>query len=251
MTCRACTFVYVLDPPTVEYDEHYLYGDQVVTGRDPVELLKADGRLNAIGKFVKPRASTTFLDIGIGDGLLLSRAKARGYQPFGYDINESGFAVARQLYHLDACFESGDLANAFQGQKFNVIHMNEVIEHLVDPLETLRWCADRLDPGGLLVVQTGNVTSLVAWLSGSKWPYIKAAHVGYYSPRTLLFALGLAGFRPVRQKTIDWGFTGAFRTAMQLARSGRRRAAVQLLAISVTAQVPNVRRSIVVYGMHD
>lgn len=247
--CRACSFVYVPEPPKVDYDATYLELDHVITGADPVEVMKADGRLRAIAVRVPPGPSVRLLDIGIGDGLFLSRAGRFGYVPYGFDVNRAGEVVARQLYDLKATFETGDFSQAFANTHFDVIHLNEVIEHIAEPIPLLEEIHQKLCRRGMLVIQTGNIDALVARLRGKNCPYIKPAHISYFSRKTLLFALRRSGFRPVRVSTIDWSLTQAVATAKQIARQGHPRAAISLLEITISAQLPEIRRSIIIQAV--
>ena len=50
----------------------------------------------------------------------------------------------------------------FERESFDVIILNDVIEHLPDPLGTMRYCASLLAPDGFFVIQTpeyGGTTS--------------------------------------------------------------------------------------------
>ncbi|GIW09746.1 MAG: hypothetical protein KatS3mg061_0803 [Dehalococcoidia bacterium] len=73
-----------------------------------------EGRLNAIAQRVPPGSQIRRLNFGIGDGHFPAQAAARGYLPYGYDINPDGFALARELYGLTADFSSAPLVEHFQ-----------------------------------------------------------------------------------------------------------------------------------------
>jgi SAM-dependent methyltransferase len=244
--CPSCGFVFVPEPPAIAYDEHYLHEEGIITGQDPLEQARVEGRLNAIARRVPPGPQVRLLDFGIGDGHFLAQAAARGYLPYGYDINPAGFALARELYGLTAEFSSAPLAEAFPATLFDIIHLNEVIEYLAEPLVVLRWCADHLRPGGLLVVQTGNIRSLAARIMGRRWIYIRPAHVSYFSHRTLAFALQQVGLRPLSQRSIDWSVAQALRATRAVIRQGRWRDGLHFLAVTLTGKIPNVRRGVVI-----
>jgi 2-polyprenyl-3-methyl-5-hydroxy-6-metoxy-1,4-benzoquinol methylase len=247
--CRACSFVYVPEPPAVDYDETYLELDHVITRADPIEVMKADGRLGAIAARVPPGPHVRLLDIGIGDGLFLSRAAKFGYVPYGFDVNPAGATVAQQLYDLHAVVETGTFSQAFAGTRFDVVHLNEVIEHIAEPISLLEAAREKLHRRGVLVVQTGNIDALVAKLRGKSWPYIKPAHISYFSRKTLLFAIRRSGFRPIGVSTIDWSLTQALTTANQVIKQGSLKSAVALMLITISAQLPDIRRSVIVQAV--
>ena len=51
----------------------------------------------------------------------------------------------------------------------DVIVLLDVIEHLPSPRDTLALCARHLNPGGIIVLTTGDFGSLCARLAGARW----------------------------------------------------------------------------------
>jgi SAM-dependent methyltransferase len=52
---------------------------------------------------------------------------------------------------------------------FDVIVLLDVIEHLPDPYDTLALCARHLNPGGVIVMTTGDFASPLARMAGAGW----------------------------------------------------------------------------------
>lgn len=104
------------------------------------------------------------LDVGCGTGFLLERLAERGYRGVGVDLSEEsvGFAKAR-LEEIGAADRlDAVVGSAYEPPRgpFDLITLTDVLEHLEDPRACLRALADRLAPGGLLVVSTPNRRSL-------------------------------------------------------------------------------------------
>ncbi|GIW09745.1 MAG: hypothetical protein KatS3mg061_0802 [Dehalococcoidia bacterium] len=110
----------------------------------------------------------------------------------------------------------------------------------------LRWCADHLRPGGLLVVQTGDICSLAARIMGRRWISIRPAHVSSFSHHTLAFALQQVSLRPLSQRSIDWSVAQALRATRTVIRQGRWRDGLPFLAVTLTGKIRNVRRGVVI-----
>jgi len=53
--------------------------------------------------------------------------------------------------------------------KVDVIVMLDVIEHLLNPRQTLALCGRHLSPGGIVVITTGDFGSLLARFAGKHW----------------------------------------------------------------------------------
>ncbi len=97
--------------------------------------------------------------------------------------------------------------NIFQGELsaanypenfFDAITMIELIEHLSDPLSTLKETFRILKPGGVLVIQTANAGSFKAKLTRNNWEYFQPGHLFYFTPQTLTKMLEKNGFRITR-----------------------------------------------------
>lgn len=247
--CARCNFVFLLNDPHIEYDEHYLNLEQVTTAGDVLACFRARERIASIARFVPPGPERRFLDIGIGDGLLLSVAEASGYSTFGLDVNPVGVEMARKWYGLQADVRLDPLEEAFPGEQFDVIHMNEVVEHISEPMPLLRWCRKHLSRGGVLVIQTGNLDSLASRMKRADWGYFRVVHVSYFSTRTLSHAVQQAGFEIVRCVTMDWRFKSVLRVASYLLGHDGVMRALRFLTLYITALPHGIRRSVLVYAV--
>jgi len=93
-------------------------------------------------------------------------------------------------------------AAEFPSRHFDAITMNHVIEHVPDPIGTLKECCRVLKPGGKLVVVTPNIDSLgrhvfdVAWLH---WDPPRHLHI--FSPHSLRAAAERAGLLVQEMRT--------------------------------------------------
>ncbi len=111
----------------------------------------------------RPFEGLRLLDIGCGGGLLSEPMTRLGFQVTGVDASErnigtasahaaeQGLDIDYRASTAEALIEAGEPA-------FDVILNMEVIEHVADPGEYLRSCAQLLKPGGLMIVATLNRT---------------------------------------------------------------------------------------------
>ena len=202
--------------------------------------------VNRITQYVKPSRKVNFLDIGIGDGLILSQAEALGYKTFGLDINPSSVELARERYNVKADIRLGE-PNLFNDKQFNVIHMNEVIEHIANPKPLLNWCREHLS-GGILVIQTGNIDSCVSKIKGANWPYFIPPHISYYSESTISMALKQSGFMIVRLSTIDWKLQNSVKYLGTLLKNKCYYEGLNFMVLYLTSLVYGIRRSLLIYA---
>ena len=135
------------------------------------------------------------LDIGCGGGRYMHRMQRRGWQVEGIDFDEQATLKVSTRYGIKTY--NGELANAkLPDAYFDAITLSHTIEHLVDPLATLRECARILKPGGRLVVLTPNVESTAAKLFGPFWRgWEPPRHLHLFSVDTLTLFLSQSGFK--------------------------------------------------------
>lgn len=134
------------------------------------------------------------LDVGCAYGFLLGQAAHRGWQPQGVELSGDAADHARKTYGVPVF--NGRLRDAGLAEGgFDAVVMNDVIEHMTDPLAEIREIHRILRPDGLFILHTPNEASPWHWLMGSRWIHLKPEeHLYYFSPRTLSDMLGRAGF---------------------------------------------------------
>lgn len=107
------------------------------------------------------------LDVGCSAGNLLDFSKERGCLTTGIDYSSTTRDFVERKGH--AWFPS---LEALGPRNFDIITAFDVIEHLYDVRAFLQECRRRLQPGGRLVILTGNIDSLSARLTRHHWWYV-------------------------------------------------------------------------------
>jgi len=146
-------------------------------------------------KFLKtysPPGARRMLDIGCGMGGYMRAGEILGLDVVGYEPSREHSEIARSIFGFDV------RSNYFCGtdEKFDLIVLSHVIEHIHDPAAFLNTIVKSLTPVGRLVVVTPNADSLSARVTGSRWPMlVPEDHVTLLTRTalTLLLPAGLAG----------------------------------------------------------
>jgi 2-polyprenyl-6-hydroxyphenyl methylase/3-demethylubiquinone-9 3-methyltransferase len=110
---------------------------------------------------LKPLAGKRALDVGCGAGLLCEPLARLGAAVTGVDAAAENIAVARDhaaRSGLTIDYRAGELA-ALRAAPFDLVTSLEVVEHVTDPAAFVAELAERLAPGGLMILSTPNRTA--------------------------------------------------------------------------------------------
>jgi SAM-dependent methyltransferase len=125
------------------------------------------------------------LEVGCAHGFFLLEARSR-FEVHGIELAESA---------VRACHARG-LASVRRGRldaetlhglpAFDAIVLLDVIEHLEDPGEAFRLLAGQLAPNGVVLLTTGDWSSLLARALGRHWRLMTPPqHLSFFTPRSL------------------------------------------------------------------
>ncbi len=202
--CRKCGLVYVNPRPelaalTELYDNYHQRDgkDEHVWGR-LMEKNFNDVALHLNRVFPE---KGKVLDIGCGYGHFIEIMMSLGWATLGIDLSPKTLAYARKK-GLNVAKASIDNAT-FPDGSFNAITAFYVLEHLANPLSTLKKVLKMLKPGGVIVIRVPCTTSIVRILSVFKVKnnlYDIPYHLYDFSPKTISLLLKKAGFSLIKVK---------------------------------------------------
>src|SRR4051812_18039708 len=174
------------------HDEHYL--DEEAGRRRTARRLLA----------LLPVRGGRLLEVGCGHGLLLDEARALGFSVVGLEPAHAAAAYARDVLGLPVREETLESLDA---ERFDVIVLADVLEHLDDPPAALDRCAELLAPGGSLVVVTPDPASRMARLAGARWWGFLPAHTFLLPRATLRRAIEARGLSVVEERSLVRSFS--------------------------------------------
>ena len=118
---------------------------------------------------LKP-GNNRLLDVGCGNGAFLSRARDAGWEVFGTDFDPE---AAKHVRAQGIDVWTGDYCKApFADESFDVITTHQVIEHVYDPSDFIRYLFKWLKPGGSLWLGTPNFDSKLHRLFGENYRFL-------------------------------------------------------------------------------
>ncbi|MFQ5957446.1 MAG: class I SAM-dependent methyltransferase [Candidatus Brocadiales bacterium] len=124
------------------------------------------------------------LDVGCASGFFLHVAKSKGWQTYGVEVNKKLADYARNQLGLEV-FRGALNEASLAPESFDVVTLLDVIEHLPDPMSTLKEINRTLKNDGLIVINFPNIESLSSRVFGRRWWFLLEEHLFYFSPRTL------------------------------------------------------------------
>lgn len=177
---------------SADYLEKYEARYSPQTGRDIYQ---------AILKIKDIKSGVSILDIGAGGGWNLIPFRDAGASVLGIDYSPSLVELGKA--HGIAMKQGA--ADGIQGQ-YDVIILNHVFEHLLDPLGTLEKIKTHLNPDGIVYIAVPNFLN---------FPLndLQNAHVYYFDPRTFAHYCVKAGLLCIAQGPAEkYHMFGIFRS---------------------------------------
>lgn len=121
--------------------------------------LRITQRAAMVHSLTGPKAPGRMLDVGCGEGFVISHYSSLGWQVSGIDFSRAGV----DLMNPDCAtfVEQGDVFRLLEdriaaGEKNDLIWLGNVLEHVLDPCSLLQSLRSALSPDGLLVVTVPN-----------------------------------------------------------------------------------------------
>lgn len=141
------------------------------------------------------------LDYGCGTGTSLLELRTIGVEGYGVEADANIKKIAER-YHLN--IHVGKLSdNPFPDIYFDLIILNQVVEHIPDPLSLIKELLKRLTKEGMIVLSFPNADSIYRKIFGRYWinwhvPY----HLHYFNKRSIKALCKKEEWQPLKQKTI-------------------------------------------------
>lgn len=203
MECPGCGFLFQeidIGKSNSYYDRGYYEGNSFYSYMDERKEERAcrvvwkKRFLKWIGWDRTGLAKGDFLDIGCSFGGLMQVAGDYGYSPFGVEVSDYSGNYSKKRFGESSVIIGNIEEIELPLNKFSIISMIEVIEHLYDPKKALRNVYASMKRGGVIIIQTADMDGLQARLYGPGYNYFLPGHLSYFSRSNLTKLLESAGF---------------------------------------------------------
>jgi SAM-dependent methyltransferase len=162
-------------PDQEELNLLYRSASPFVVSSGAKESYRQKDRPDPFHKYVLKRfknASGNYLEIGAGGGGLLRRFRERGFSCYGVDPGQwvEDPSIVRTLEEVPG------------GMRFDVFVLQDVLEHVLDPIRLLRQLKDLAREGAVFFCSFPCKDSKPAQAYKGKWPMVRPyGHLHYYS----------------------------------------------------------------------
>ena len=158
------------------------------------------------------------LDFGAGVGFFLNACRTERLTPLGIEFSDVAARYANERLGLDVRTDPERTLARLGDREFQIVTAWQVIEHLPDPVATLKELVRVLAPGGVLAVAVPNLGSIRHRLEGARWFNIQnLTHLAFFNPRNLARVFRDLGLINVR-RPILWGGRPRANMAIDLAQ---------------------------------
>jgi 2-polyprenyl-3-methyl-5-hydroxy-6-metoxy-1,4-benzoquinol methylase len=159
-----------------------------------------NGRGHRIYNFISPSIGVRVLEVGCGAGGILSVFRDNGAEVLGldYDLNYLVFARNQGIN-----VRKGSIENVSDNEKFDLIILSHVLEHVRQPIDFLKSLRKHLVPNGVLYVEVPSLEYVCAGgYGGQLINYWQNAHFTHFTLKSLFLVSSLAGFKLVKQNKL-------------------------------------------------
>lgn len=197
--CAKCSLLYT---PTFYHQGQLeeLYG-QMAPNMDLVPLQALVKTQKGYFKELKRFSSLEngYIEVGPDIGIFTANCSKEGSHD-RYWLFEPNKAVAQELAknvgpHAYTIIEEMFGFEVIPDSSAGVAVMIQVLDHLLDPVATLRELKTKLLPDSKLLLVTHNEQSFLRKIVGRRWPAFCLQHPQIYSPKSIAALLEKSGFR--------------------------------------------------------
>ena len=188
LKCAKCGLLY--QPGERNVTQIY---EQSINLAQSISKIPADSNIPSVYTFdelswIGEPNGESILEVGCSAGYFLLRARERGWNTHGIDLDKNAVEYATKNYGLNVI--CGSLSeSSYPADFFKAIVMIGVLEHILDSVSYLTMTRRFLKADGVILIAVPNVSSLnarVSRLSRHDWDmFCEPGHLYHYNIKTL------------------------------------------------------------------
>ena len=211
VSCKSCDFKFTNPRPNQNEIAEYYKAESYISHTNTSKGLIAKvyhavrkytlkSKINLINSLYPQKGK--LLDVGCGTGMFLNEARENGWKVNGIEPDLGARQIAEEI--IKSVIKT-EILSSFQDEKFNIITMWHVLEHIHLLNETVDWLKQRIAEDGTLIIAVPNYESKDAAIYGEHWAaYDVPRHLYHFSQKSIKQLFEQKGFR--LEKTLPMKF---------------------------------------------
>lgn len=208
--CKKCGFKHVIPLPSLEeirsfYKESFYDKDlpeYIEKRRSELDWwsIEQNIKYDFLEKNLPDNSKKKILDIGSGPGYFLKIGQERGWDVTGVEPGRTACKYAQNSLKLNVVNQLFSKHNHKELGMFNVINMNNVLEHILDPQEIIKSIYEILQNNGFLSITSPNDYNpfqkiVVEQLKIHPWWIVPKHHLNYFDIKSICKLLEKNNFK--------------------------------------------------------
>lgn len=219
--CAQCNLRWLSPRPTEEAYKEVYTSEEYFNGENALEDYSAlaqermpyfKSRIIKIEKIMRDKDTLRILDIGAATGEFILEANKRGHVAEGIEFSEYGRKYAEEVYGIKLTNKS---LTEIENNKFDVIHLNHVFEHLQQPQSSLVEFRRLLRKDGMLVLEVpqqlyndlDRVRRVLTFGRSAKFNAYSLHHTYFFNPDNISKLIRKCNFEVIEISTYNKGKT--------------------------------------------
>jgi len=198
------------------YNKGFKYDKKCPFGEGILQELHWEKRVRIAKKFVLP--NNRVLDFGCGDGTVTKALADSVSEVIGIDISEECIKRANKINsHPKVDYLNVPIEDFDAKERFDVVMMFEVIEHIFDPQTVIKQIYSILKKNGVLIISTPNFSNITRRMkkvvnpivkkSGYQgWNEIASEHICEYSFKDMISIIKKCNFEIIKKDGVILAF---------------------------------------------
>jgi 2-polyprenyl-3-methyl-5-hydroxy-6-metoxy-1,4-benzoquinol methylase len=189
---------YYQAPTVATYSKHY--------NEEELRLTQIAAEVaDSVLKSTSLNTNSNLFDIGCGEGFFMSFLEQLGWSVYGTDYSEAGIKAQNPQLLSKMTVGNAELdlnRRIAEGQKFKLVNLGNILEHVTDPIYFIRMIKQLIDTDGVLRIVVPNDTSELQALlkslgkSNDEW-YSAPDHLSYFNFNSLTNFITKEGFNVI------------------------------------------------------
>ena len=202
VVCKSCDFKFTNPRPDQDEIGEYYKAESYISHSNTSKGLIAKiyhsvrkytlkHKINLINRLYPQKGK--LLDVGCGTGMFLNEARGNGWKVNGIEPDSGARQIAEEINKSTIKTE---ILSSFQNEKFNIITMWHVLEHVHLLNETVDWLKERVTEDGSIIIAVPNHESEDAKIYQAQWAaYDVPRHLYQFSQKSIKQLFEQKGFR--------------------------------------------------------